>query len=76
VATIDISAAELRLRYQADNAAYRLLPLSLERGEQDSCVRSGRALLAYGLARPPHRPRTAVLWRLQAKPAGALADQD
>jgi len=59
-----------------EGAAYRVRRLSLERGDEDSCVRSGRTLLADGLAWPLHRARTAVLWRLDAEPARAGADQE
>ncbi len=59
-----------------EGAAYRVRRLSLDRAEEDSCVCSGQALLADGLAWPLDRARTAVLWRLDAEPAGAPADQE
>lgn len=43
---------------------YRVRRLSRENGEEDSCVRPGRALLADGLAWPLRRARTAALWRI------------
>jgi alpha-galactosidase len=59
-----------------EGAVYRVRRLSLERGEEDSCVCSGESLLADGLAWSLDRARTAVLWRLDAEPAGPLADQE